>query len=171
MTDIKGYEGFYQINQDATILSLEKHRPDGSMIKQKVLKGKKSRNGYLRVSLCKNSIVKDFLIHRLVAQTFIPNPENKPWVNHKNGIKEDNRLVNLEWSTISENIKHAYNTGLKKAVMSDELRRLTSTAVLDVRTGIFYDSITEVAKAKGINFGTLKSAINRGDKKFGIIRI
>lgn len=171
MTDIKGYEGLYQIGQDSTILSLEKHRPDGSTIKQRVLKAKMSRNGYLRVSLCKGGIVKDFSIHRLVAQTFIDNPQNKPWVNHKDGVKANNNADNLEWSTISENIKHAYDNGLKKAVMSDELRRTRSNPVLDVMNGVFYDSITEASKAKGINFGTLKSAINRGDVKFGIVRV
>lgn len=64
--------------------------------------------GYFRVVLCKNNKPKSKLIHRIVAETFIPNPNNKSEVNHINGIKTDNRVENLEWATRSENEKHAY---------------------------------------------------------------
>lgn len=69
--------------------------------------------GYVQLNLCKNSKYKCKLVHRLVGEAFIPNPENKPEINHKNGVKTDNRVENLEWVTVSENRQHAYDTGLE----------------------------------------------------------
>ena len=71
----------------------------------KILKPKK-HGGYLRVGLYKNGKEKNCFIHRLVAETFIPNPENKATVNHINEIKTDNRVVNLEWATMNEQVHH-----------------------------------------------------------------
>ena len=74
-----------------------------------------TKKWYLRVILCKNAIPKKFLIHRLVAQEFIANRENKPQINHKNGIRTDNRVENLEWVTASENVKHSIDYLWKKS--------------------------------------------------------
>jgi hypothetical protein len=73
-----------------------------------------SQKGYNYVTISNNNKYKLYLIHRLVAETFIPNSENKPQVNHINGIKTDNAVENLEWCTRSENMKHAYRLGLQK---------------------------------------------------------
>lgn len=78
----------------------------------KVLKGQKDKDGYLKVQLCKNGKVKIFLIHRLVAQAFIPNPDNLPCVNHKDENKTNNTVENLEWCTHKYNIN--YGTAIER---------------------------------------------------------
>ena len=81
----------------------------------KLYKGIKDRKGYLRLDISINGKRQYFYIHRAVAETFIPNPKNKPYVNHINGIKTDNRAKNLEWVTSKENTQHAVRIGLINA--------------------------------------------------------
>lgn len=102
--EIKGFPGYY-VTDTGDVYS----RNYGVSGRFKKLKQENCKNGYKRVSLCINGNVVRSLVHRLVAKTFIPNPENKCDVNHKNGVRGDNRVENLEWVTRAENIKHAYN--------------------------------------------------------------
>jgi hypothetical protein len=113
MIDITGYERLYKINKSGKILSLPKKRGRFQQ-GEKFLKHNTDKDGYKTITLYKNGIQKTYKIHRLVAKEFISNPENKPFINHKNGIKNDNKIKNLEWCTQSENEKHARRTGLKK---------------------------------------------------------
>ena len=99
--DIKGYEGLYQVSNLGRIKSLEREVWNGYKVflkSEKILKPKSnSKDGYLRIALSKNGKVKDKLIHRLVAEEFIPNPNNLPQVNHKDENKNNNYVTNLEW--------------------------------------------------------------------------
>lgn len=108
--DIKDYEAMYQISDLGRVKSLAriiKHQ-NRHYRKDKILKTSIDNHGYLQVTLCKNGKVKRFHVHRLVAQAFIPNPENKPQVNHIDGDRSNPRKTNLEWVTDRENKLHAY---------------------------------------------------------------
>jgi hypothetical protein len=114
MKDILGYEGQYTITEDGKVWSL-KHK--------KYLKEGYLKTGYARVGLrdSNNSQKKkSFLVHRLVAIAYLENKENKAEVNHKNGIRNDNRLENLEWVTRSENNQYAWTYGKKVFVKTDK---------------------------------------------------
>lgn len=127
--DIIGYEGKYKISNLGNVLSYPKVR----CRKEKVLKPMIMKNGYLTVDLCKDKTINRFLIHRLVADAFIENAESKYSVNHKNGIKSDNCISNLEWSTRSENQKHAILIGLRTAKgMKNSQSKLKDNEVISV---------------------------------------
>ena len=94
----------YLCNENGEIYSIKK---------KKILKGSITNKGYKRVLLTKeNGKTVQIRVHRLIAQTFLPNPENKPEVNHKDGNKTNNAVSNLEWVTTKENVQHAIKTGL-----------------------------------------------------------
>lgn len=114
--DIVGYEGKYQVSNLGYIKSLEMWTGDKYIKRNKILRGSLNKNGYYYVSLSKDGKVKKYKVNRLVAQAFIDNPYNLPITNHIDGDKTNNCASNLEWTTQSENLKHAYRTGLRKIV-------------------------------------------------------
>jgi len=109
---VVGYEGFYEVSDEGCLRSVDRevrYKSSGTMIRRgRPMKLNTNRYGYVDVKLGKEGIETSHLMHRLVAMAFLENPEAKPQVNHKNGNKGDNRLENLEWSTLSENRLHAY---------------------------------------------------------------
>ena len=120
--DVKGYEGLYQVSNLGRVKSLErfiktrknKNGMNGYIHKQESIRiPTKDYKGYLRLNLCKEGKQKPFKVHRLVAQAFIPNPNNLPQVNHKDENKENNCITNLEWCTNEYN--HNYGTRNKRS--------------------------------------------------------
>lgn len=107
--DIDGYEGLYQVSNLGNVLSLHPHRSKKE--KPKII-SHDNIHGYHRVELHANGNKTKFLVHRLVADMFLPNPDNKSEVNHKDGNKDNNTVDNLEWCTHRENMKHAYVNNL-----------------------------------------------------------
>ena len=110
---IKGYEGLYEISDLGRVKSLPK-LSGNCCRKEIILKNNTTKDGYHYVTLAKNNKQRSVRVHRLVAASFIPNPDSKETVNHKDGIKLNNHVHNLEWATRSENVQHSYDVGLKK---------------------------------------------------------
>lgn len=107
--DVIGYEGRYQVSNFGTVRSLDRISYSGRKLKGKIIYHGTHPEGYKTVNLCSNGICKTIRVHRLVAQAFIPNPNNLPQVNHINEVKSDNRVENLEWITNRGNVNHSAN--------------------------------------------------------------
>lgn len=132
MKEIKGYEGLYSADESGNIWS---HR------QRKFLKPWIIGHGYEMVMLYKDTTPKKFLTHRLIALTFVPNPENLREVNHKDGERRNNRPENLEWVTSKENKAHAWKAGLythRKLTDEDirEIKRLSKTGMYQKEIGL-----------------------------------
>ena len=154
---ILNYEEIYQVSTLGRIRSLPRKTTKGGIIKQN-----KSRF-YLSVCLCKTGYVKSYTVHRLVAQTFIPNPKDKPIVNHKDGNKFNNKAKNLEWTTASENKIHAVKNGYTHTPKGIKHwnAKLTEKQVIEIRLKRKDLTLDKLAKKYKVSIQTISDIINR----------
>lgn len=146
--DIEGYEGLYQVSSWGRVRSVFRY--------YKILRGLKTTNGYLRVALCKNGKTKFHSVHRVVAQAFIPNPQNKPQVNHIDENKDNNHVENLEWCTAKENTNHGtHNLRVSKT---------KSKPIICIETGIEYYGTCECARQMGLHQSVITHVL-KGKRK------
>ncbi len=158
---IFGYDGLYEISSFGQVKSfyIKQSGRNGFLGNEpyKIISQRERGKGYLGVLLSKNFAGKTYSVHRLVAEAFIPNPENKPMVNHKNGIKTDNSVTNLEWMTNSENIQHAFNNKLIKSNYGSDHHGARPIIQMDILGNEINTFETAVSAEK--NTGISKSAI------------
>ena len=162
--DIPEYEGLYQASNLGNIKSLKRYKQNHSklqLVNEKILsKHINKTNGYEYVVLTKNGIEKNIRVHRLIANTFIPNIKKLPQINHKDGNKKNNRVDNLEWCTNKENVIHAHKTGLA------ENKNKIKVNQYDLQGNLIntYRSIVEASKNTGISIGNISLCINNKRK-------
>lgn len=167
--DVAGYENLYQVSNLGRVKSLGYVRicnfgtHENSKIKRKerilktesrVTRGRGLEIGYVRCSLHKNGVSKNYCVHKLVAQAFIPNPENKPQVDHIDTNTLNNRVDNLRWVTCLEN----NNNELTKMRFYEK----HGVKVKELTTGLVFKTVTDCSKHFGIKRPTLSSYLNKG---------
>lgn len=146
--DIEGFEGLYQVSNLGRIKSLDRYVNDNGGIrlkKGKIMKPKQYKCGYIDIQLS-NGRVKHFLIHRLVAEAFIPNPDNLPQVNHKNECKWDNAVWNLEWCTRKYNQNYG-KRNVKASISMTNNPKKSKPVLQYTLDGQFVDEYPSVAEA------------------------
>ncbi len=165
--DVEGFEGIYRVSSLGFVKSMSriKKRSDGKIqtFKERLLSlVTRSNDGYVVVKITKNGIGRMTLVHRLVCEAFLDNPDNKRTVNHKNGIKTDNRLCNLEWATHGENLEHALHTGLRIPLFGEKspASKLTELEVFSI-LGKFESGISKasIAREFGVSFNTIRCVV------------
>lgn len=157
--DIQGYEGFYKINTSGDVLSVRSG---------KLLKAGKNKQGYMNVALSKDGKAKTHKVHRLVALAFISNPNNYPFINHKDENKTNNRVENLEWCTSKYNLN--YGTAIERrseSIKNSSLKQRKAVLQLSLTGDVVgeYISTKEASEATGIDRRQISRSINHLGKQ------
>lgn len=163
--DIKGYKGYYQVSNLGVIKSLSRNVKTKNGVRktrEKILKQSIRGEGYYYITLSKKHITTNKIIHRLVAQHFITNPEKKRTVNHKDGNKLNNNYKNLEWATHLENHQHARRNGFYNDYGEDSVKsKLKEKDVLDMRRLAKFFNYRELGIIFDISMGQAHRIVNR----------
>jgi len=174
--DVKGFEGYYEVSNTGIIFSkcrfITDKNDNQKQIDHKRLAQHINQNGYFCISLYKNSIGKNFRVHRLVAEMFIPNPNNKPCINHIDGNKLNNSIENLEWVTHKENTIHAFKTGLQKGSStgkfgSDNKLSIPVSQIITGQINRIFGSRLEAERLTGISSRKIALCCNGKRKTAG----
>lgn len=136
--DVVGLEGYYQVSNLGRLRSVRRRDSLGRLVRPRLLKVNDTAERYISKSLTRDGIILNKMIHRMVAEAFVPNPDKLPQVNHMDGDTHNNRWDNLEWVTPSENIHHAIESGLRQYVWKKPVKCL--------ETGQVFDSISAAAR-------------------------
>ena len=176
-TPIKNWDGYYICRETTEVLSVV-DRTNTLKNTYKILKqvpnSKDSSCNYFLVTLTKNKKRKNCFIHRLMAETFIPNPDNKPQINHIDGDKQNNSINNLEWVTVKENAIHARNTGLTTSISCEKevhqydekgnyIQSFKSIVEAQKITGIQQQNISKVVRRLRPRAGGFRWSFNKYD--------
>ena len=157
--NIKGYEGLYEVSENGKIYSLGNGNSTCPKYSEKrELKPRLKNNGYLEIKLFKNGLRKYYSVHRIVALQFINNHSEKKQVNHIDANKKNNNVLNLEWATAKENIKHSFDLGLQVNKKGFENKCSKSIIQFDLNNNFIkiWGSINEVKRELGFNsFGII----------------
>jgi sRNA-binding regulator protein Hfq len=153
---VKGFESSYEVSNLGKVKSFKIDKVNGMILKPSINKW-----GYYNVILYAQQKPKSKLVHRVVIETFIENKKNKPYANHINGIKLDNRVENLEWCTNQENIDHAVKMGLYRKGETNTSSKLTRKEVLEIRLFPNDVKLKFIAEKYGVSASTISAIRNR----------